>query len=123
MRREIFKFMFDTIFQAGQSCSPEGRNCIEEKKSLDFNCSVTCEGVYAGIEWGEEREKENLNKILTLSTEYKRFKKRNFQHFRFNSSSMDASYGRLLEQFPVPAIFGTGGFLLKISPVDKFSCH
>ena len=58
---------------------------------LGFNC----EGVYADVEWSEEREEENMNKILTLAKEYKKFKKSNFEHFRFNSTSMDASYGRL----------------------------
>ena len=62
---------------------------------LGFNCSLTCEGIYADVEWDEEREEENMNKILTLTTEYKKFKKSNIQHFRFNSSSMDASYGKL----------------------------
>ena len=77
--------------QAGKSCSAEERNCIEAKSSLDFNCSVTCKGVYADVEWDEEVEKENKEKILRLTTEYKKFKKRNIQHFRFNSSSIDAS--------------------------------
>ena len=36
-----------TFLQAVQKCGPEGRDCIERHSSLDFNCSVTCEGIFA----------------------------------------------------------------------------
>ena len=35
------------ILQAMDKCGPEGRDCIERHSSLVFNCSVTCEGIFA----------------------------------------------------------------------------
>ena len=37
-----------------EKCSPEGRDCIERNFHLTFNCSVTCEGVYADVQWKDE---------------------------------------------------------------------
>ena len=54
-------------------CGPTGRDCVEGSIGRDFNCSVTCEGIYADV------------KILALVNEYNAFKKRNVRHFRFNS--------------------------------------
>ena len=34
-------------------CSPEGRDCIENKATSTFNCSVACEGIYADVQWVE----------------------------------------------------------------------
>ena len=36
-----------------KNCSPEGRDCIENKLSSTFNCSVACEGMYADVQWKE----------------------------------------------------------------------
>ena len=33
-----------------KKCSPEGRDCIEAHSSLSFNCSTTCEGIFAGVQ-------------------------------------------------------------------------
>ena len=46
-----------------RKCGPKGRDCIEGNSTRSFNCSVTCEGVYADIEWlndgfGKEMEGE-----------------------------------------------------------------
>ena len=32
-------------------CSPTGRDCIEGAIGQDFNCSVSCEGIYADVQW------------------------------------------------------------------------
>ena len=37
-----------------KKCNPEGRDCIERKSILSFNCSVTCEGIYADVQWVED---------------------------------------------------------------------
>ena len=49
-------------------CSPKGRDCIESNFTLTFNCSVSCVGVYADVQWvnelfeeGEELEEETEN--------------------------------------------------------------
>ena len=36
-----------------KTCSPEGRDCIENKSTSTFNCSVACEGIYADVQWVE----------------------------------------------------------------------
>ena len=36
-------------------CNPEGRDCIENKSTSTFNCSVACEGIYADVQWVENR--------------------------------------------------------------------
>ena len=32
-------------------CNPEGRDCIDNKSTSTFNCSVACEGIYADVQW------------------------------------------------------------------------
>ena len=92
--------------------------CIEGAIGQDFNCSVSCEGIYADVQWlgvsdGEEKKKaghqwtmlngkmekdeEELNKkkILALVNEYNAFKKRNVRHFGFNAEAIEQSYGEI----------------------------
>ena len=98
-------------------CSPEDRDCIEGSIGQDFNCSVSCEGIYADVQWlgvsdGEEKkvehqwtmlngkmekDEEDLNKkkILALVDEYNAFKKRNVRHFGFNADATEQSYGEV----------------------------
>ena len=53
-------------------CSPEGRDCIENKATSTFNCSVACEGIYADVQWvenvveamGEEPVEDDVEKKL-----------------------------------------------------------
>ena len=40
-------------------CGPKGRDCIERNSTKSFNCSTTCEGIYADIQWiGKKIEEE-----------------------------------------------------------------
>ena len=32
-------------------CDPKGRDCIERNFEKSFNCSTTCEGIYANVWW------------------------------------------------------------------------
>ena len=32
-------------------CGPKGRDCIERNSTKSFNCSTTCEGIYADVQW------------------------------------------------------------------------
>ena len=32
-------------------CGPKGRDCIEKNYTKSFNCSPTCEGIYADVQW------------------------------------------------------------------------
>ena len=34
-----------------KKCSPAGRDCIERNTIVSFNCSVSCEGIYADVQW------------------------------------------------------------------------
>ena len=100
-------------------CSPTGRDCIEGAIGKGFNCSVSCEGIYADVQWlgvsdGEEKkmgehqwtmlngkmekDEEELNKqkVLALVDEYNAFKKRHVRHFRFNAEATEQSYGETM---------------------------
>ena len=70
-------------------CSPKGRDYIERNSAKSFNCKTTCEGIYAGVEWGEVimNTEVDKNKYTRLLTDYKKFKKNTCQHFRFNSAA------------------------------------
>ena len=110
-----------------QVCGPKGRDCIERNSRNTFNCSSTCKGIYATVQWvpkgidedmadetvakregGEpshfekrlaalekklqkmENDRDgkgdevDAEKYKMLITEYKRFKRRNLQHFKFH---------------------------------------
>ena len=32
-------------------CNPRGRDCIEKNSAKTFNCSTTCVGIYADVQW------------------------------------------------------------------------
>ena len=42
---------FQPFSQGMERCSPKGRDCFESNSTLNFNCSVSCEGVYADVQW------------------------------------------------------------------------
>ena len=106
------------MFSQDDICSPRGIDCIEEAIGQDFNCSISCEGVYADVQWsgasdGEERKVEqkwmilngkmdrdeeevNKKKILAIVDEYRNFKKRSVKHYRFNAEDTPNSFGEFL---------------------------
>ena len=43
-----------------QVCGPNGRDCIERHSSNTFNCSSTCEGIYANVQWVGKSVDEDL---------------------------------------------------------------
>ena len=56
-----------------KKCSPKGRDCFERNFFHTFNCSATCEGVYADVQWEDDpimneedvrEEMETLDKKL-----------------------------------------------------------
>ena len=79
-----------------------------------FGCNVTCEGIYADVQWtdgalGEKscnkpsKRTKNRNgkdmgtmKMLKLISEYKEFKRNAVQHFRFDSASRSQTFGKML---------------------------
>ena len=96
-----------------KGCSPKGRDCIETKSTQRFNCSLTCEGIHADVEWvedkimsdlerrgnskkGFETEKENTQNLRHFSSmidEYRRFKKGLFSSFNFNANATLTQFG------------------------------
>ena len=42
------------VLQDLKNCDHRGRDCIEKNAILSFNCSVTCEGIYADVQWTED---------------------------------------------------------------------
>ena len=42
-----------------ETCSPKGRACIERNSTRSFNCSTTCEGIYADVQWVGKKIEEN----------------------------------------------------------------
>ena len=55
-------------------CGPKGRDCIERNSTRSFNCSTTCEGIYADVQWvGKkiEEEMEDEEAEEDLETEFK----------------------------------------------------
>ena len=57
-----------------KKCSPAGRDCIERNTIVSFNCSVSCEGIYADVQWvndpiQEGREPEEETEIFHWENE------------------------------------------------------
>ena len=89
------------------TCTPKGRDCIEANSTSMFNCSTTCVGIYADVQWEEMgdlvqdewrmgRGKEiDRDKFKEMVLEYKRFKKENMRHFRFNAAGDSPAFGKL----------------------------
>ena len=77
-------------------CGPEGRDCIEENSAQTFNCSFTCEGMYAGVNWKDAEMKNEMDKEKydKLSSQYVNFKKNFVKHFEFNSASPSNMFGK-----------------------------
>ena len=61
-------------------CDPEGRDCIERNSAKTFDCSTTCAGIYANVQWDkriieefkEDDEEEKIfeaDKNLEVSAE------------------------------------------------------
>ena len=82
------------------TCTPKGRDCIEANSTSMFNCSTTCVGIYADVQWEEKqmgdlvqdegkmgRGKEiDREKFKEMVLEYKRFKNGEMKHFRFSTT-------------------------------------
>ena len=83
--------------QGMKKCGPGGRDCIEKNSAKTFNCSTTCKGMYADINWkvgkmGDHDEMDK-DKYIDLSSEYENFKKKNVQCFEFISQAFGKNFG------------------------------
>ena len=77
-------------------CGPEGRDCIEENSAQTFNCSLACEGMYAGVNWKDAEMKNEMDKekFNLLSSQYMNFKKNSVKHFEFCSAAPSKNFGK-----------------------------
>ena len=78
-----------------RKCGPEGRDCIEQNSAETFNCSMTCDGMYADINWkdGKMKDEKDKKKYEILNSQYQNFKKKNVKHFRFSSAANWENFG------------------------------
>ena len=83
--------------QGMKKCGPGGRDCIEKNSAETFNCSMTCEGMYADISWkaAEVKIEKDKEKYEELSSEYMNFKREYVKHFEFSSETSLSMYGKL----------------------------
>ena len=83
--------------QGKKKCGPKGRDCIEKNSARTFNCSISCAGMYADIDWKDEKIKDldlkDKKKYAVLYSEYKNFKKENVKPFRFSSGAYWNNFG------------------------------
>ena len=82
--------------QTRKICSTAGRDCIEQNSAKTFNCSFTCEGMYADINWKAAKMKNEMDKekYSELSSEYRNFKREYVKHFEFSSETSLSMYGK-----------------------------
>ena len=82
--------------QGMKKCGPEGRDCIEKNSAETFNCSMTCEGLYADISWktSKMRDEKDKEKYAELISEYQKSKMENLKHFRFSSEASWSNFGK-----------------------------
>ena len=88
-----------------RSCSSSiYQDCLETDASKIFNCSVACQGIYADVEWsdekviGENAKKENGEeldkaKLLKLIEEFQEKKKRYVRNFKFTADPNSSTFG------------------------------
>ena len=90
-------------------CGLKGRDCIEKNSAKTYNCSTTCEGIYADVQWREmllegeqlqrdgqgKMEKVDKEKYKMLVAEYRRFKAENVKHFRLSAKAISSAFGKL----------------------------
>ena len=84
-----------TLMQDMKICGPEGRDCIEKKSAEPFNCSLTCDGIYADIYRKASKIEDGIDKDMytDLTSEYLNFKRERVKHFEFNNSGSASNFG------------------------------
>ena len=94
-----------TSLVGGNNCSFTFQDCIQKNAEKTFNCSVSCKGIYADVEWTDERvlqEKSELQKgeevdrtkLMQIIEEYQDNKERYLRNFQFNAYSNSSTFGK-----------------------------
>ena len=101
----------------GGNCSSEiYQDCLETYATEIFNCSVACKGIYADVEWSDEKvigekaknengEELDRAKLLKLIEEYQEHKKQYVRNFKFTANPDSSAFGN--------SLFYTGCFLTR----------
>ena len=80
-----------------------------------FNCSVSCEGIYADVEWFKDNKGNGRDKLKykRLISEYNTFKRNIVQHFKFVPANDSTMFRKLqfyqLNMICLKAYFRRGG--------------
>ena len=77
-------------------CDDKGRDCIERSSTNTFNCSTTCEGIYADVQQEDMNSEEGAadsEKYKMLVAEYMKFKETNVKHFKLNLGANSKEFG------------------------------
>ena len=82
-------------------CLPPGRDCFNRLAHERFNCSVSCDGIYADIERVEEDlmaaqsggQVEEMDALQLLVKEYDEYKKKYTESLMFNPSASLTNFG------------------------------
>ena len=87
-----------TLMQDMKICGPEGRDCIEKKSAEPFNCSLTCDGIYADVYRKAAKIEDGIDKDKNTdpSSEYLNFKRERVKHFEFRTSGSASNFGELV---------------------------
>ena len=57
------------LSQGFQVCDPKGRDCIERNSTRVFNCSLSCEGIFASVQWIRKDVDEHVKDDEAMKTE------------------------------------------------------
>ena len=57
------------LSQGFQVCDPKGRGCIERNSTRVFNCSLSCEGIFASVQWIGKDVDEDVKDGEAMKTE------------------------------------------------------
>ena len=62
-----------------------------------FNCSVSCEGIYADVEWFKDNKGNGRDKLKykRLISEYNTFKRNLVKHFKFDPANDSTMFRKL----------------------------
>ena len=80
-----------------------------------YNCSVSCEGIYADVEWFKDNKGNGRDKLKykRLISEYNTFKRNIVQHFKFDPANDSTMFRKLqfyqLNMICLKAYFRRGG--------------
>ena len=82
-------------------CLPPGRDCFNRLAHERFNCSVSCDGIYADIERVEGDvmaapsggQVEEMGALQLLVKEYEEYKKKYTESLMFNATASSSNYG------------------------------